>query len=444
MIFSDKASTITTPIFLALRFLRGRGRVLSSTVTILSVIGVSLGVMVPIVVLSVMSGFQSEIKTKILGMNGHINIVAPTSSGFEKDPNLVKALEEDKRIITAYPYGETRGVLEVQGIFEPVLIRAYDPKVFEKDQELAKMLKMKSGEKNIERKYHILIGSGLADSHLLGKDDRANLIVFQSKQLDFNAPNKTKTLRTQVAGIFKSGFQEYDNSIVITSLKTLQGAFEKQQPYDAVSIKLKDVWESENVKNDMISSFGDRYLIYSWQELNQNFFRALALEKTLMYLIMSFILLVALFNVTSYQLIQVVERKKEIGILKTLGFSSFSIAGIFLSSGLIISALGSVIGASLGVLISLNIETSIAIVENIINAILFVVSLFLSLFGDIAISRFEIFPSKVYYLEKVPSEVSFLQVALFILLAIFFSFLAGLWPSVKAAKMKPMDIMRYE
>lgn len=436
--------SITTSIFLALRFLRGRGRVLSSTVTVLSIVGVSLGVMVPIVVLSVMSGFQAEIKTKILGMNGHINVVAPTAAGFNKNPNIVETLNQDKRIITAYPYGETRGVLEVRGIFEPVLIRAYDEKVFENDQELAKMLKIKSGEKKIERRYQVMIGTGLADSHLLSKDDRANLILFQSKQLNFNAPNKTKTLRTQVTGIFKSGFQEYDNSIVITSLKTLQGAFEDQKDYDAINIKLKDIWESENVKEDLIESFGDRYLIYSWQELNQNFFRALSLEKTLMYLIMSFILLVALFNVTSYQLIQVVERKKEIGILKTLGFSSFSIAGIFLSSGLIISLIGSLIGASLGVLISLNIETSIAIVENIINAFLFIISFFLSFFSEITISRFEIFPSKIYYLDGVPSDVSFLQVSMFILMAIFFSFLAGLWPSIKAAKMKPMEIMRYE
>ncbi len=428
------------------RFLRPKGRSssLTSLITLLSIIGVALGVMVPIIVLSVMSGFQDEIKTKILSLKGHITMTTVLGTSMRDYENIIDFMNAQPDVIAAVPYIEVQGLIHFHDRFEPVLIRGIEQSVFTTDTNFSQLLEMTQGTQDLSRKYYIMIGSELAAHNYIAAEDRLTLILADQHTLTIDT--RTQTVKGVIKGIFKTGFQDFDRSVVYISLRTLQDILDENGRVNAIDLKLSDVFNTENIVQTLVAQYGDRYQIFTWKELNRNLFKALALEQTVMYLIMLFILLVAIFNVTSAQLILIIERKKEIGILKTIGMTPFNITQIFLMEGLVVTLLGAVTGGILGYLISLDVGLFIGILESIVN---FFGKAYFMLGGLIGFTQgnyesFSIFPKGIYYLDAIPSSPNITRVWVFILVALGLSLISGLFPSLKAASMRPVDVMRYE
>ncbi len=432
---------------IALRFLAGRKRArqsIASTVSLISLMGVTLGVMVPIVVLSVMMGFQEEIKTKILGVKGHIVI---SSTYLEKNiknyKEVMKKIRAIPGVVSANPYIEVQGMAQFFSGFEPVLIRGVPPDYFKNDTELDQLVKIIDGKKTVDRRYQILIGSELAAKRLVDSGERINLLVTDEENLTMSS--RPRSVETKIMGTFKTGLQQFDEGIVYVSLSTFEKVFRQKNVVRKIDIKVENIWNLEPVLEVLITLYGDRYRFFTWQDINYNFFKALALERSLMNFIVTLILIVAIFNVTSSQLIFIIEKKKEIGILKTIGMRPLQVAQIFLFQGFVITAMGSIIGGTLGYLISLDVMLVIQGIEYIISIANLIFYSMASWFVDMGTYQgFEIFPKGVYYLDFIPSDVSISRVLFFISMAIVLSAIVGFFPSLKAARLKPVDIMRYE
>lgn len=432
---------------ISLKFLTGKGRErksIGSTVTLISLLGVILGVMVPIVVLSVMMGFQEEIKAKILGVKGHITVTASSiSPHIINYPQVVKKIKAMDGVVSVNPYVEVQGMIQFFSGFEPVLIRGIPPSYFEEDEEVDKIFQLVDGEKKLDRRYELIMGYNLASKRLVSVGDRINLLI--SDQENLTLQTRPRTVETIIKGTFKTGFQEFDNGIIYVSLSTFNKVFRKKNVVKRIDIKVEDIWELDPLIEELTQAYGNEYKFFTWQEINYNFFKALALERSLMYFIVSLILVVAIFNVTSSQLIFIIERKKEIGILKTIGMKPIHIAQIFILQGSIITSIGAVIGGVLGYFISLDVMSVIKVVEFLIDIILhFIYYIKVIFVAAPSYQAFEIFPKGVYYLDYIPSDISFLRTLFFIIMAMLFSFLIGFFPSIKAARLKPLDVMRYE
>jgi lipoprotein-releasing system permease protein len=434
-------------ILLGLRFLFGKNREkksIASTVSLISFVGVVLGVMVPIVVLSVMMGFQEEIRSKILGVKGHIVLTSSSFNPYIKNyQEIVEKIKSFQGVVSVNPYIELQGMVQFLNGFEPVIIRGVLPNYFTEDKEMNKIFEITMGEKNLDKRYQITIGNELAKKRLVNNGDRVKLLV--TEQDNFTLNSRPQTIEARVNGIFKTGFQQFDNGMVYVSLSTFQKLFRKKNIIKRIDIKVENIWNINPIINDLVKEYGDNYRIYTWQDINYNFFKALALERILMYFIVSLILIVAIFNVTSSQLIFIIEKKKEIGILKTIGMKPFHIAQIFLFQGCIISTLGALVGGLLGYLISLDVMAIIRVFEFFINIFFYLFYFIKSIFvGSVYYQSFEIFPKGVYYLDYIPSDISLSRTLFFISMAIFLSALVGFLPSIKAARLKPIDVMRYE
>lgn len=434
-------------VLIALRFLTGKGgsrRTLASTVSLISLVGVVLGVMVPIIVLSVMMGFQEEIKSKILGVKGHIVLSA---SSVEKEiqnyPVVLEKIRKMPGVVSANPYVEIQGMAQFYSGFEPVLIRGVPPDYFEQDSEIDKLLFMTAGRKKLTRRYEMIMGSTLADRKLVGVGERINIVFSDDENLTLNS--RPKTVATSVVGTFKTGFQQFDEGIIYVSMSTFNKIFRRQNVVKKIDIKVEDIFNLEPVIVQLVASYGSRYRIYTWQDINFNFFKALALEKSLMHFIVTLILIVAIFNVTSSQLIFIIEKKREIGILKTIGMRPFQIAQIFLLQGLVITSIGAVIGGILGYLVTLDLMIILRSVEFIADLFFYTFYEVFSLVVDLGPYRgVEIFPVGVYYLDYIPTDVSILRTVFFVFMATVLSGIVGFLPAYKASRLKPVDIMRYE
>ncbi len=422
---------------------KSRQKNLVSLMSILSMLGVFLGVMVPIVVMSVLLGFQKEMRSKILGVKSHVSIFAPSTGGVENYEELASELRKMPGVASVSPFIETEGLIQFYNDYQPALIRGMDAASFDEDLEFKKVFKITSGERDLSRKYLLLMGEEMAKKHLVDISNRVNLLIAKGSLRPGMEPQVVKGM---VVGTFKTGYYEYDSGILYTSLRTLQDALDLEDKVTQVDVKLNNLWKADEFVSELLQKYGYRYSIYSWSELNANLFKALSTERAMLSIIVIFILLVAIFNVMGSQIMLVLEKQKEIGILKTLGMKPGHIARIFLFENLLTTAVGSFFGAICGVLLAINIRNVLSFFEFFINLFLKAKDFFLGLLqlGPSSPSVFHFFPKGVYYLDQIPVDMSFTRVILLVVGALVFSAIAGLLPAFRAARLRPLEVIRYE
>ncbi len=431
--------------FISYRYLlnKGRKKNLLSLVSFFAFIGVFLGVLGPILIMSVFSGFQKEIREKILGIQGHITIQAKRNKNFQNYPTLIKEISKIKNVASVIPYIETQGMLKLDQELKPIVIRGLHQNSFKQDPELSKILYIQRGKKDLSRKYYALIGNELAKNHFINLHTRLSIITMKDT---ISLAKKPTILKAYPTGIFKTGYYEYDNSVIYLSLKTLQSEFNLGSKVNSIDIKVKNIWKTKPVIKKLTQKYGYRYYFSTWQNSNANLFKALATERTLMWVIMAMVLVVAIFNVMSSQIMLVIEKKKEIGILKTLGMGPTHIKKIFLIEGLMITSVSASLGALMGTILAKYLKQVLFVIEILINFFKKGIFYFLNLFtsNSLETTSFYFFPKEVYYFEKIPIDISLSRAFLLVVLAMILSVLAGLLPSSKAAKLKPVEVMRYE
>ncbi len=386
-------------------------------ISIFSFLGISLGVAVLIIVMSVMNGFRSDLIEKILGFNAHI-IIKPYERSIEKkDLNKLSNLSNviEKKLFTFS--GE--GILINKENARGILIRGYN----KNDLKKIKLLQNKLFEGSLENfnKNTISVGKDLAMSLNLKIGDQITLM--SSVGIETIIGNLPKQEIFTVSSIFDSGFFEFDYNVVFLPLDDVLQFFEAAKEEAFLEIFLKEPENVKNVKKNIQNLFPD-YLIYSWADLNKSFFGALKVERNVMFIILSLIIVVAAFNIISGLTILVKNKTKEIAILRTLGVGQKSIAKIFFLVGFSIGFLATLTGVVIGILFSFNIEFIRSSLSKLFNI--------------------SLFPEEIYFLSKMPSEIDPNSILIISISSLLITVLVSIFPAFSASKLDPVKALKYE
>jgi lipoprotein-releasing system permease protein len=411
--------------FIGLRYLKAkRKQTFISIITIISIVGVMVGVMALIVVLAVMSGFEKTLTEKILGTQAHLVVLKASQEGMDHYEAVVKKVQEVKGVVSAAPFIFNQVMLSSESNVSGVVIKGIDPDRVGKVTELAH--NMKAGRlqdlKEAGEYSGIVLGVELAKHLGVSVKDIIQVISPLGTMTPMGMMPKMKRFR--VVGIFYSGMYEYDNTMAYLSLESAQKFFGMGDRVTGIEIKTNDIYKVKEIAKEIRKKLGFPFWTKDWMEMNRNLFSALKLEKIAMFIILVLIVLVAAFNIISTLIMVVMEKHKDIAILKSMGAPSKGILRIFVIEGGVIGVVGTVFGTILGLGIALNLEKVTGFVEN--------------LFG------FKILSGDVYYIDKLPSQVNPLDIALIVVTAILISLLATLYPSWRASKLDPAEALRYE
>ena len=413
--------------FIGLRYLKAkRKQTFISIITVISVVGVMVGVMALIVVLAVMSGFQDTIKEKILDIQAHLVLLKTGQGGMDGYEEAMKQVEAVKGVVSVAPFIVSQVMLSSESSVFGVELKGIDPDRVGKVTKLATNLKAGRLEDLKTRKGTdppgIILGVELAKHLAVSINDDIQVISPLGTMTPMGMMPKMKRFR--VKGIFYSGMYEFDIKNAYVSIESAQKFFSMGDRVTGIAIKTNDIYKVREIGSEIRRTMGFAFWTTDWMEMNRNLFSALRLEKIIMFIIVILTVLVAAFNIISTLIMVVMEKNKDIAILKSMGASSRSILKIFVIEGGVIGVVGTTLGAILGLVIAFNLEKITEFVEN--------------LFG------FKILPSDVYYIDKFPSQVNSLDVGLIIVTAIGISLLATLYPSWRASKLDPAEALRYE
>jgi len=383
--------------------------------TVVSIAGVALGVMALLVVLSVMSGFHEDIQKKILGVNSHIVAFSYTgkiSNYLEK----TKEIEQLKGVKAAAPFLMGQVMISHNRRSHGIFIRGVIPELEKRTLDIHNRMKAGSYE-DIEKKGDepgIILGNELAASLGVFLGDPVSVISPVGEMGPLGMLPRVKKFK--VVGIFEIGMYEYDSNLAITSLADLQNFMRFGDNVNAIEVKLYDIYDAGKIKEQVENVLGPRHYARDWMEMNRNLFSALKLEKLMMFVILALIILVAAFNIVSTLIMNVIEKEREIAILKTMGATNNGIMSIFMIQGLLIGLTGTVIGLISGLLICY-------------------------LLGTYELIKL---PADVYYLSHLPVKLELSDFLAVCFCAIFISFLATIYPARQAAKLDPIEAIRYE
>ena len=386
-------------------------------ISIFSFTGIALGVAILIIVMSVMSGFRTELVNKILGFNPHI-IVKPYEKKINKDE--LKRLEEFKDKITRVDFSfNGQAILISKENTTGILVRSY----FQNDIDRIDLIKngIIDGSLNLFKKDTISIGKELAISLDLVAEDQVTLMSTANLQTPFGSlPLQEKFT---ISSIFTTGLVEFDQNVIFMPFENANSLFELSDEDINLEIYLEKPDQVELIKEKVQKLFSDHY-VYSWADLNKSFFGALKVERNVMFIILTLIIVVAAFNIISGLTILVKNKTKEIAILRTLGISKNSIAKVFFLIGFTIGLLATITGVTIGILFSYYIEE---------------IRVLITLIFDVSL-----FPEEIYFLSQMPSEINLGYIIIISLFSLLITLLATIFPSLSAAKLDPIKALKYE
>ena len=400
-----------------LRFLRSRKKDgFLNVISIFSFIGIGLGVAVLIIVMSVMNGFRTELVNKIIGFNSHLTI-KPYSKKIDINKlqnekildNLKYSLESNSGEAVILKNETTKGII----------LRGYSKLDFEKLEIINN--ENFNGIKNSLEKDAISIGKELSFSLDLEIGD--NVVLMSPSSLDTIIGSLPRQKSFIITSIFDSGLADFDNNVAFINLNSLEEFFNYSSDDRNLELFLKDPQNIENQKEITQRIFEDEF-VYSWADMNSSLFSALKVERNVMFIILSLIIIVAAFNIISGLTILVKNKTKDIGILKSIGVQNKSIVKIFFLVGILIGTSATIFGIFLGVTFSLYVENLRQFLSNTFNI--------------------SLFPEEIYFLSKMPSEINISSIILIALCSIFITIIVSIFPAMKAAKLDPIKSLKYE
>ena len=411
------------PFFIGLRYTRARRRNhFISFITLTSMLGITLGVWALITVLSVMNGFERELRGRILGVASHVTISG--DDGWLSDwQGLQSRLGDVGEVEASAPFLLGQGMLakgrEVQG----ALIRGILP---QDEAGVAPMVAdsiIEGGLENLTAGgYGIVLGRTLA--YQLGVYVGSKVTVVAPRGQITPAGLLPRLKRFTVVGIFRVNMHEYDSALAFIHLEDAMTLYKSESKVSGLRLKLGDVFQAPLVRRDLAGLLGPEYSVRDWTLEHANFFRALKIEKRVMFIILFLIVAVAAFNIVSTLVMVVTDKQADIAILRTLGMSPGSVMGVFMVQGTVIGIIGTLLGAVTGVVTSLNIEVLVPFIENLFSI--------------------EFFPADVYVISDFPAELHWDDVFKITLASFIMSVVATLYPARRASKTQPAEALRYE
>jgi lipoprotein-releasing system permease protein len=425
-------------IAVSLRYLKSRRRqTFISLITLISIGGVAVGVMVLIVVLAVMSGFETSLKEKILGINSHIWIMPQTTRTIADYEGIAARVRTLPRVTLVAPFTTHEVMLMAEGRVAGTIVRGIDPS----QPELMAHFKRQFRGQDLRQ---LLVpaapssaqGAGAAAAPqrgiVLGKELARSLLVFPGQTILVSSPLGILTpagilpnmRRFTVTGTFTTGMFEYDAKLALIALEQAQEFFDLGHTVHGIEVKVDDLYQVRDVASTIRTLLGPSFWTRDWMQMNRSLFAALQQEKVLMFIILVLIILVAAFNIVSTLVMMAMEKQADIAILKTMGARRASIQKIFILEGLIIGLVGTVSGSLAGLVFTWNIQSISSWVERLLGI--------------------QFFPPDVYFIDQIPAQIRSLDLAFIILTAICVSFLATLYPAWNASRLDPVVALRYE
>jgi lipoprotein-releasing system permease protein len=400
------------------RFLKARKKDgFLNVISIFSFIGISLGVAVLIIVMSVMNGFRTELINKIVGFNSHITVKSYNKNGIDRNKLEINNLKFIAKNLIFSNSGEA--IILKNKTSKGIVLRGYQSNEFS-NLTIIKNDKFR-GDKNQLDKNSISIGNELSFSLDLKIGDKITLMSPSGVETIIGSMPKQKTF--QITSVFNSGLADFDNNIALINLDTLDDFFGFDKKDRSLEIYLKDPKNIESQKK-IVQKVFDQEFIYTWADMNSSLFSALKIERNVMFIILSLIIIVAAFNIISGLTILVKNKTRDIAILKSIGVLNKSIIKIFFLIGIIIGTSATIFGIILGVTFSLYIENFRQFLSSTFNI--------------------SLFPEEIYFLSSMPSEINFSSILLISVCSILITILVSIFPAFKAANLDPIQALKYE
>ena len=407
---------------IGLRHLRARRRTrFISFISLISVLGLALGVAALITVLSVMNGFERELRGRILAMASHATIAGLGGTLRDWRQAADKALAHPS-VLAAAPYVEGQAMLTAGGAVRGILVRGVEPTAERRVSEVSEYMVAGDLDDLASGAFRIVVGSSLASR--LGLDIGSRVTAVAPEATASPAGVVPRHRRFTVAGIFEAGHGQYDSSFALMHIEDAGKLFQVRDGVSGLRLRLDDVFAAPRLTREIAANLGGRYWVSDWTRHHAQFFRALRIEKTAMFIILTLIVAVAAFNLVSTLVMVVNEKEPEIAILRTLGLAPASVLAIFLIQGTLIGLVGTGVGAAGGVVLAANLETVVPVVEQLIG------QKFLS--------------PEIYYLADVPADIRGGDVVAIVIVAFVMSVIATLYPAWRGANTQPAEALRHE
>ena len=409
------------PVSIGLRYLRAKRRNgFISFISLASILGIALGVTVLITTLSVMGGFQREIRDRMLQMTAHATVSA-AGDAMEDWPHAVAVATQDRRVAGAAPYVDSQALLK-GARNQPAIVRGVIPSEEKKVSVLAEKMKRGSLDSLAPGSFNVVLGQELALWLGVNVGDSVVVMLADERSTPMGAMPSIK--RFKVSGIFEAGYNEIDKGLAVVNMSDLQRVLKMGDGVTGVRLKLHDMDQSWNVARDLAENLRGPYRISDWTSENANLYSSLKMEKTVMGILLSLIIAMGAFNLVSSQVMLVTDKQADIAILRTLGLTPGGVMQVFMVQGSLIGIIGTVLGVVGGVLLTINLESILGFIE--------------------AAFEITLLPPDVYYITGLPYDLQGSDVAVIALIALTMSFLATLYPAWRAARTDPAEALRYE
>ncbi|MGY6518926.1 MAG: lipoprotein-releasing ABC transporter permease subunit [Lysobacteraceae bacterium] len=407
---------------IGLRYTRAKRRTrFISFISFVSIAGISLGVAALITVISVMNGFGEEVRGRLLGSVAHATISAAGES-MDDWPRAVDIARADRRVAGAAPYVERAALLQGRRE-EGAILRGVDPDAEPSVTDFhASMVGDGSIDRLVPGGFNIILGRDLAAWAQVGVGDSVNVFVPSFRTTPVGVVPQTR--RFTVVGVFETGYLDADRGTALIHIQDAQRLMRMGDGVTGVRLKLHDMFESMRVSWDLADQLGGVYRVSDWSRDHANFFRAMKLEKTMIFIVVALVVMVAAFNLVSSLVMLVTDKQADIAILRTLGMRPGTVLRIFMIQGCLIGFFGVLLGVVGGVVLTLNLNHVVTAVETV--------------FG------FEVMPKDVYYISGLPTALYWGEVAMIAGIALVMSLLATLYPAWRASRTAPAEALRYE
>lgn len=392
-----------------------------SFISLSSMLGIGLGVTALITVMSIMNGFQQELRDRILDMTAHVTL-SERGERLNHWQDLYSVAKQLPHVEGAAPNAMGQGMLthgdRVKGVLVRGVLPQYEGQVADVES------KMVYGHlSDLESKgYNVILGTELANGLGVSVGDKITLVAPQASISPMGVVPRLK--RFTVSGLFEVGMHEYDSGLAIVHMADAQRVFKMGNQVSALQLRLDDMFAVQDVRAAVAENIDDVLYMRDWTQQHSNFFKAIEMEKRMMFIVLTLIIMVAAFNIVSTMVMVVTDKQKDIAVLRTIGATPGSVQTIFMVQGLIIGTFGAALGMIGGVAISLNIDVIVPFIENVFN--------------------FKFFPADIYYISKIPSDLHWKDVWTVSGLAFVLTLLATIYPARRASKTQPAEALRYE
>ena len=386
-----------------------------------SMLGIALGVAALIIVLSVMNGFQKDVRDRMLSVVSHIEIFAPGGAALPDANKTMAEARQNPQVIGAAPFIATQALLARGEDMKGAMVRGIDPAHEGEVTDVADALKDTVLAKLVPGEFGVVLGSELARSLGVREGDLVTLIAPGGQVTPAGVVPRLK--QVTVVGTFDSGHFEYDSALLMMHIDDAARIFRLEGP-TGVRLRLKDLHEAPAVTQQLAQTLSGDLLIRDWTQQNKTWFAAVQLEKRMMFIILTLIVAVAAFNLVSTLVMSVQDKRADIAILRTLGASPSSIMGIFMVQGAMVGVIGTLAGLALGLAIAFNIDVIVPAIEQALHA--------------------NFLPKDIYLISKMPSEPQSTDIVPIAVISLILSFVATIYPSWRASRVNPAEALRYE